>query len=373
MEGLGRAIAGVLGTGAALGTLLGQLKEGASLTDALAKAETERDNVIARYDQDLKQQAIDQGTVNTLNDDAARINAQHSTTLHQEADAAKSLADSLASLAQRRAQDAETTGEEIAAAETNAAMQRVQAAQTMNDAIADSYRQMADSITDANRQMNDAIANADADLQETLARAAQAEADKETGIRQNLADKEADLAHQYQTRLEELGQEEARAKQQLADKILEIERTKNEQLASLDWDTHEALENAKTDHDREQILERLQHERQAIDQSAADKETDAQKAYQETEKQLADKKRALDEELAYSRMVAEREAAAAREEIDDRDGVGGRDRLRDGPPRQVLGVELVDGLGADGPLLVVEPRLVGVDRYGAHRRPDLAS
>ena len=153
-------------------------------------------------------------------------------------------------------------------------------------------------IVDANQKMADSIAKA----QQTLA-------DRESDIATQLSTKQSESYRTYQKSIETTNNDIQKSAQELADKIVAINKKEVEDLANLDWTTGQKLNDAKTQNDKERILETHAHEAAAIRQSAEDARSSAQDTFEKA-KQLSDQKKQIAlEEYNYRTALNAREAA----------------------------------------------------------------
>lgn len=260
------------------------------------------------YTDVLKQAAAAQDTfdkaLENANQQLARLNER---TAEQRAQAQQSYSDTVADAVRSASQQIEN-------AEQSSRDRSADTWQKWSDKVADINSQLADKVADINSQLTDRLADIQTQLGNRISDIQTQLADRLAQIDQELANRKADLAHSYQDKLSADNQKIAQAAQDLADKLYQIERTRVEATEALAFSTHEQLETAQTDHDRNRILERARFEQSQIDQRANDARTDAEKAYQEKLAQIEQEKKAAYDEYQYELALAERLAAQKRAE-----------------------------------------------------------
>lgn len=180
------------------------------------------------------------------------------------------------------------------------------------DRVADINTQLGDKIEDANTQLANRLEDIQAQLQERIFQ-----------IQQGLSNKIADLAYKHQQDINKANDDAQKAAEDLARKLYEIERQRIEDTERLAFSTGEQLRQARTEHERNDILRRFRFEQAQIDQKANDARNDAQYDFAQKvaqaakERQLANQNYAHEVELAKrlaQQQIAEAQRAAAVQE-----------------------------------------------------------
>lgn len=288
-----------------------------------------------------------------LTEKAEGILAETSKEAEKLADAQQRLADatenanfSMAQLAQRTANQYAAAQQQYTNAVSDAAEQRANAVfnaeQTLSNRVADLWQDLqnkvsginqtlADKITDINLRAANEIADAQqqlqnrtADIQVELAnRIGDIQRDlvtKISDIERDLANQLAELAHRRALDVAKANDKIQDAARDLARKLYEIERTRIEETERLNFDVHNRLMDARTDHDRDRIRRDQQFQQSQIDQNANNARQDAlhdfasKVAQAQKEKQLA--KDTYDYEVALAHQLAQQKMDEARRTAD---------------------------------------------------------
>lgn len=270
--------------------------------------------------------------------DAARLTAEAESILDKESNTADKLADAQRRLADatedanhRMAQLSERTANQYAQAQQqysnavqDAAEQRANAIfnaeqtltnrisdlwQDLQNKVADINQNLADKISDIQVQLQNRIADIQSQLSDRIADIQQQLADKISDINQDLQNKLQDLAHSRDQAVQGANQKILEASRELSRKLYEIERDRLEAIEALAFSTHEQLQDARTDHDRDRILRRAQFEQGQIDQKANDARKDAIADYQDKVAQAEREKKLAKDTYDYQVMLAKQLAA----------------------------------------------------------------
>lgn len=208
------------------------------------------------------------------------------------------------------------------------------AEQSLTDKISDLWQRLGNSIADINQGLADKIVDIQSKLADKIADIQTQLANKEADIQTQLADKIHtievdlqnrlnDLAHSHEQSIEAENAKIAQAARDLAEKLYQIERDRIEATNALDFNTHEQLENAQTQHDKNAILERHQFEQGQIDQKANDARRDAETGYVDKLAQIEKEKEAAKSEYDYEVALAKR---LAQQKIDEANLVAAQQR-----------------------------------------------
>lgn len=364
LDGLSEAVSATgdllnkFGVGVIAGTtgtikLLQELAAGKNVLEAWQGALGATQRVMEKGLEVTAEAGIAQADQNRLTREAEAILAETSKEADKLADAQLRLADateqanfSMAQLAQRTANQYAAAQQQYTNAVSDAADQRANAIfnaeQTLSNRVADLWQDLqnkvvatnqalADKITDINLRAANQIADAQQQLQDRtadiqvqlanrIADIQQALADKVSDIQRDLANKLADLAHQQASDIGKANDKIQDAARDLARKLYEIERTRIEETERLDYDIHNRLMDARTDHDRDRIRRDQQFQQSQIDQQANDDRQDALRdfsdkvAQAQKEKQLA--KDSYDYQVALAKQLAQQKMDDARHTAD---------------------------------------------------------
>lgn len=201
--------------------------------------------------------------------------------------------------------------------------------QKLQDSVVDINSKLADKIDDINTQLANRISDIQTQLGNKLADIQTQLADKLSNIEQGLTNKLQELAHTRDQSLESDNLKIEQAARDLAEKLFEIERTRIEATNALDFNTGEQLRNARTEHDREDILRKHQFDQAQIDQKANDDRHDAEESFADKvaaankEKELA--KSTYDYQVRLAKELADQQIAQAERDAAQQSAVARRD------------------------------------------------
>ena len=321
------SVAGYVG----YGTLVKSIAEGKDIQEALADAQAAALRIMQGVEEATKGQALTQREANDITAEAEKVLEKESNTADKLADAQRRLADATEDANHRMSLLAEKTANQYAQAQQqysnavqDAAEQRgnaiFNAEQTLTNRIADLWQDLQNKVTDINQdladkisdiqvQLQNRIADIQAQLSDRIADIQQQLADKVRDINQDLQNKLQDLAHSRDQAVQSANQKILDASRELSRKLYEIERDRLEAIEALAFSTHEQLQDARTDHDRDRILRRAQFEQGQIDQKANDARKDAIADYQDKVAQAEREKKLAKDTYDYQVMLAKQLAA----------------------------------------------------------------
>lgn len=233
-----------------------------STADILADANRKATAALKEYDDKVKGVSADVGTLKTLTAEAGAINDQYDPTIKKIESSLQSLARTLRDDVAQQMLEMVRLQNQVTSDTENAALQLAHIAQTRTDAIF--------------------------------------QAD------QSLHDREIADAYQYASKLEQINEEIARQHQALVDRINDIDFQSQQSRQSLDFNLKEALEKAKTQREREEIMERYRFEVGQLDQKTAHEKSDAQRSYDEAKQAAAEKRALADEEYKHQLELDQR-------------------------------------------------------------------
>jgi len=316
-DAIQRVGAGALASATATAKYIDALAQGKSLEEAWKEANAAGMAVWDAAVTAREKAAVSQETLNTLTTRAIDINAKATDSTQREAEAQYQLSQALDHTTQRMADLNTRTAQQYAAAQQNYLNTVATAHRAYAQQVEASETQLSTRLADLAQTRANDLSAIESGLANKIAAIESGLANKIADIQMGLQERAAALAHTYAQKLAQIDSEIADQRQALADKIFEIERNLRESVAALDYSTGQQLQDAKTDHDRQRILERAQFERAQLEQNANDQRSDAQRAFDEAQA-LADKKKALArEEYDYAlrlelQQAAEQIAAAQR-------------------------------------------------------------
>lgn len=138
---------------------------------------------------------------------------------------------------------------------------------------------------------------------------------------QSLRDKETDAAYQYAASLEQINEEIVRQHQAMVDRIADIDFQNQQSQMSLDFNLKEQLETAKTQREREEIMERYRFEAGQLQARTAHEKSDAQRSYDEAKQAAAQKQALADQtyqhQLDLDQRTYKEQTALARKRYDE--------------------------------------------------------
>lgn len=310
----------------AIGATTNKLKDLAAADLAAAEAEKELADFLKRLD------SAEQSYNQTLAQTSHQLD-QLIVKTQQQRDAAQQQFTDASADATRTRNEADANAEE-----------------QYTDRVSDIYVQRADKLADIETQFNERIAQIDqqrvdreydieTELSNRLSDISTQLADRIFQIQQGLANKLQDLRHQYEQQQEQDHNKAITDAEALADKLLDIERTRIEATEALAFNTHEQLSQAATEHDRDRILRQAQFQQGQIDQRANDQRQDAQDQFQRQIEELerakkleqenydyavAQAHKLADQQIAEARRSAEEQMAQARRNADQQIAIAER-------------------------------------------------
>lgn len=176
-------------------------------------------------------------------------------------------------------------GRENAQAEADFQFQQKQRDESRRDEDMRRERQFADDLARSREQRDNRMADISRDYQQ----------------------RELDDAWDYRNKLIDLDRDRIKARQDLADNLMKIERRLNEDLMDLDFDTAERLRGAKTERDREDILYSALYDRSKIFRRASDERSDLRTSAEREEAAREQKRRDEEADYQHRRAIAMRE------------------------------------------------------------------
>lgn len=331
-------VSDVVGYGTIINDVKNQILSGEqfnSFADIQADAQRKVTAALKEYDQNLigTKPSVDaiagaQRDANAINADASKELDKLTAAQQRYAQAVQDSDHSIAQLNQRTQNEYAAAQQQFNDTVSNAVRSRDEAIanseqsltdhladlwQRLGDSIANINQQLADKISDINQQLTDRVSDINQQLSDRVVSINQQLADKIINIQEQLSNKLTDLRHTYDAAVQADSDKEAQAAQVLADKLLDIERTRIQATEDLAFSTHEQLQQAQTQHDKDRI-ERDAREKQAIiDRTANDQSSDAQKAFQEQvnqfEKEKVLAKQTYDYQVALAKQLADQQIA----------------------------------------------------------------
>ncbi len=172
--------------------------------------------------------------------------------------------------------------------------------------LSDQLQQLAFQDATAEIKYQQDIAKANRTLNDSLADDAQKLADANFKAQQSLADELSNLDYQHQKQMQDISNQIVTAQITAANDIAKAYRDMLQALANEDWNTHNNLQNAKTENAKEQVLSQAAHERAVTRDKFSNVLEDANNRIAEEQRVAAIKAQLADQDLQHSIDVAQR-------------------------------------------------------------------